>query len=181
VGIYLIAAVALLPVLDRRVQAQSSTPAQSFLELQRMLTKGDPVTIVDWRNRAATGRVVSVSGDRIEIVSTRAGIMGLASQGRPFVFAEGDVRWIGREDGTWNGQLIGVGLGVAAAGIIVARTDSKRAAVSALIFLPPIGGGLGRNVDARHRRTLYRSPTAAFVIGPSIGPRSAGIMATVGF
>jgi hypothetical protein len=97
------------------------------------------------------------------------------------VFTEGDVRWIGREDGTWNGQLIGVGLGVAAAGIIVARTDSQRAALSALIFLPPIGGAVGHNVDARHRRTLYRSPTAAFVIGPTIGPRSAGIVATVGF
>jgi hypothetical protein len=181
VFVSLMAAATLLTVSVSLAQAQVPPPARSFLELQRTLTTGEQVTVLDRQNRRATGRVVSVSGDRIEIMSSRSTILGRSSRGRSFAFAEGDVRWIVREDSTWNGRLIGTGLGIVAAGMIVARTDSQRAALSALIFLPPIGGAAGHAIDARNRRALYLSPNAAFAIRPSFGSRAAGIAATVTF
>lgn len=177
----LTAIVALGGGLVNRAEAQTPGPAQSFAALRQTIGKGERVIVVDRQNRRATGEVLSISGDQIEILSTGPGMIGLPAARRTFTLDEDDVRWIGRNDGTWNGQLIGFGSGLLALPLIVAITDSERAQLAALIFAVPIGGVVGRGVDSRRHQTLYGSLKTAVVVTASFSRGAVGLQATVAF
>ena len=169
---------ALLGVLSGDVTAQ--TAVQSFDQLVETVTPGMTVVVDLADGHSTSGRVVSLSGDRID-VRRRRGIF----RSEQLSFGEESVRRIEHRDSTVNGTLMGIG-----AGVLTAWVRCKTAGPSYGLdvgcvwwsFFAPIGGGVvGNIIDWSHRRTLYVAPGGARI---QVAPASAagiGIAATIGF
>lgn len=166
------------------VAAQTVTPVQSFANLQPLVISGQEVIV--WQNdgRKVVGRVVSVSGDKLELRRPPRFI----GRDRHDVYVESAVTRIEARDSTFNGGLIGLGLGLlvsVAATVTEDRNDDDSNALLYVVWSPTIGGFIGAAIDGAINRPLFVSPSAKRVtLRPVVrgkGGRVVGAMATVRF
>lgn len=176
-GIVLLA-LSLLVVSSGDVTAQ--TVVQSFEDLSDVLAPGMAVRVNLTDGGNMSGKVVSVSDDRIEIRRRRWNF-----RSERLSFGAGSVRRIENRDSTWNGELLGAG-----AGALVAWARCKTGGPSygvdvgcfAWSVVAPIGGGIaGHVIDRNHRRPLYIAPGGTRIQLAPTHEAGIGIAATIGF
>ena len=171
-------ALGLLGVSSGAVTAQ--TAVQSFDELVQTVTPGMTVVVDLADGRSRSGKVVSLSGDRIDI-RRRRWIFG----SEQLSFVEASVRRMENRDSTANGTLIGIGAGGLAAWVRCKTGGPSYGLDVGCVwwsFFAPIGGGVvGNIIDWSHQRPLYVAPVGTRIqLAPT---REAGISiaATIGF
>jgi hypothetical protein len=154
--------------------AAAQTPAQSFTDLQPLLKPGQRVIVTDGKGLKTTGRVVSLLGNQLEIEERRLQIM----------FSEGSVRRVEADDSTWNGALIGAGVGLLL-GVLAVKNPSANSEGEEMGLLgagPLIGYFLGEAIDRETHRLLYVSPgTSGMTFVPLVGRARVGIAAAIRF
>ena len=166
------------------VAAQMVTPVQSFADLQPLVTSGQEVTV--WQNdgRKVRGRVVSLSGDKLELRRPPR----FFGRGRQDVYVESATTRIEARDSTVNGELIGVGLGLLVS-VVAYRTadlnDDDMPELPYVVLSPLAGWFIGEAIDRAINRSLFVSPSAKRVavrpvVRGKVG-RVVGAMATVRF
>jgi hypothetical protein len=159
-------ALGLLGVSSGDVAAQ--TPARSFGDLSDTVKPGMTVVVDLADGGSAGGKVVSLSGDRIEIRRRR---WNWRSEQLTLVAAS--VRRIDHRDSTVNGELLGFGAGALAAWVRC-KTGGPPSGLDmgclGWSLFAPIGGGIaGHVIDRNHRRPLY------------VAPGVVGVAASIGF
>jgi len=176
-GLWSVAVMSLLLGSD----AAAQTPVRSFAELQPLLKPGQSVIVTTDQGGKTAGEVVSILGNQLEI---REG-------GTRYVFTEDAVRRIQHEDGTWNGSLIGIGVGVLLARAYVSkcrstpfseRDSSCETAELSYIADPLLGWLVGALVDGLITKSLYVSPRpSAIALTPLVGRGRIGLAVTIQF
>jgi hypothetical protein len=171
-------ALGLLAVSSGDVAAQ--TAVQSFGDLSEAVTPGMTVVVDLADGRTRSGKVVSLSGDRIEIRRRRWNW-----RAEQLTFGAGSVRRIENRDSTWNGEFLGAGAGALVAWVRC-KTGGPRSGVDvgcfAWSFVAPIGGGIaGHVIDRNHRRPLYIAPGGTRIQLAPTHEAGIGIAATIGF
>lgn len=148
--------------------ATAQTAIQSFGNLSQTVQPGMAVVVDLADGSSRSGKVLSLSDDRIEIRRQRWNW-----RSEELTFDAASVRRIENRDSTWNGELLGVGAGVFAAWArCKAGGPGYGIDVGCLwwsLFAPISGGVAGHIIDRNHRRVLY------------LAPGGAGIAATIGF
>lgn len=166
------------------VAAQTVAPVQSFADLQPLVRSGQELIV--WQNdgRRTRGRVVSVSGDKLELRRPPR----FWGRDRHDVYVETAATRIEARDSTWNGMLIGLGLGVlvsVVATVTANPQDDELSELPYVVLSPLVGPVIGTFIDGAINRTLFVSPAATRVtLRPVVrdtGGRVAGAMATVRF
>ena len=159
-------ALGFLGVSSAGVAAQ--TNLQSFGNLPQTVQPGMAVVVDLADGSSRSGKVLSLSDDRIEIRRQR---WNWRSEQLTFDIAS--VRRIEHRDSTWNGELLGVGAGVLAAWVRCKTAGPAYGldlgCLGWSVFAPISGGVAGHIIDRSHRRVLY------------LAPGGAGIAATIGF
>ena len=148
--------------------ASAQTPVQSFTELQPLLKPGQTVFITDSKGDETKGRVVSILGNQIEIKSGRVQL----------TFTEDSVRRIQKDDSTWNGILIGGGIGFLLGAWALKECDDEACLTPGIGAL--LGVLVGETIDGGTHRTLFVSPNKTRVsIAPLLGRNRFGLAATI--
>jgi hypothetical protein len=160
------------------VMAEAQT-TDSFEYLPGILKAGQTVIVTSEGATRTKGKVVDVSAT------------SLALDGR--VFPSDSVTAIERRDSSWNGLLIGLGVGIGAARLSVVRTcdlpDSECAAiVGTVIGLPLIAAGavIGALIDrAVGNDLVYAAPShgarTSMTFSPFAGNKRAGLALAMRF
>ena len=145
--------------------------AQSFEQLQVLVSAGDAVKVIDRDGNRVTGRIADVSGSRL--------ILDINGTNRTFV--ESDVREIRRRggdslaNGAWVGFGVAVGIGTLGLASWCAAEPCSGVQMLSIPFYGALGAGIGVAVDAliRGERALYRAPgTLAISVTPIVGRRT---------
>ena len=171
----------LLASVQTTASAASAQPnvAQSFEQLQVLVSAGDAVKVIDSEGNRVAGKIADVSDSRLI----------LNVNGTKRTFAEGDVREIRRRggdslaNGAWWG--LGVGAGIGTLGY-AAWCTTMSCSGSEIVIIPvygALGAGIGVGVDAliRGEKGLYRAPgTLAMSVTPIFGRRT-GVGVSVSF
>ena len=150
--------------------AAQTVPVQSSEQLQMVVKPGQRLIVRDQAGKNQGGRLVSITGDRLELEILR-----------PFRFrtstlslTEDTVLRIDEQDSLKNGVLIGVGIGAALAAVGTATCHQEScsgAAALGLMLGPLFGGIIGRVVDLSVNRRIYvSSRTPRVVFEPFLGP-----------
>ena len=134
--------------------AAQTTPAQTFEDLRPRLEAGDSLILRDDSGRMTRGRLLSLTGDEIEVESVRW--FRLRQQS----FAEGSIRRIEIQDSTWNGGLIGLAVG-AIGMVVIVQTCKKLACLLPFILSPAVGFSVGVVVDQSMNETVYAPPASS--------------------
>ena len=159
------------------IPALAQPPVHSFEDLQKQLTIGQKIVVVDASGQRRRGAITSITGDHVAIEW-----WNVIFQHREQLFVADTVRKVDSVDSTWNGGLIGFGVGclfvwwAAAAG-----SPLYGAFVSA--FALPLGIGIGQQIDLAYNRTIFESAHQpnAVTLFPIVGPHEAGISARLRF
>jgi hypothetical protein len=151
--------------------AQPNT-AQSFEQLQVLVSAGDEVKVVDRDGNRMAGRIADLSGSRL--------VLNVNGTKRSFV--ETDVREVRRRggdslaNGAWWGFGVGAGIGILG---VASWCAAETCSGAALLIVPlcdgALGAGIGVGVDAliRGEKALYRAPgTLAMSVTPILGRRT---------
>jgi hypothetical protein len=147
-------------------------PARSFTALQPLLTPGERLIIRDGSGRTTHGRLVSLSGDELEIKRRR---WNLRTERR--AWTEGTVERIQHEDSTWEGKALGAAIGVAVLAIMNPlrriETDACNALCAPFIVAAvPVGATIGGAIDGSINDTLYEPRVVSrFGTAPASGLR----------
>ena len=160
------------------VDSAAQTPVQSFDRLADVVSPGMSVVVQTADGRSATGKVVSLTGAAIEIDREL-----LFFRVRRVSFPGASVRRIERRDSTWNGALIGIGIGVAATAVKCAATKDNPddwSCLSWALMVPLSGGAVGERIDKAIRQPLYEF-TPRVQLGPIGGGGRIGVVAAVRF
>ena len=148
----------ILIVLRGGAGAQTNTPVQSFVALQSLVKADQEIVVWGDNGDKTRGRVVTVSGDTLEIRRPPR----FFGADRRQVFLESSVRRIEHRDSTTvYGGLIGFAAGLALA-ISVYRTSPycEDPCYTVYVFAPLVGPFIGAAIDGAINRTLYISPAS---------------------
>ena len=104
-------------------------------------------------------------------------------QRRSLTFDAPKVQSIAVIDSTWNGQLIGLGVGILGAWAINSGCDNESCIGSALlgVVMAPVAGlFIGQAIDRSTNRLIYIAPRRPIVtVTPLLTPNMVGVMARV--
>jgi hypothetical protein len=147
-------------------QQADSLPARSFTALQPLLVPGERLIVRDSSGRQTHGRLVSLSGDELEIKSRR---WNFRTERR--TWREGTVERIQHEDSTWKGGgAIGTAAGVAVATILIKAPRCDLRCLPFVVAAVPLGRLIGEAIDGSINLTLYESPFVSRIgIAPAPG------------
>ena len=175
------------------VERLTPAPTTSFAALPPILETGYEVVVRDAAGRGTRGRVSAISGDHVVIFSERA--TPLLRLTRPAVerrFPADSVERIEIVDSTWNGTLIGAGVGVGLA-VGIARWESSATpdgnsmkGLGTLVFgaLSIVAcSAAGHHLDLSMNAPVYRRPSQAPRVSlvPLLGRERVGVLARVQF
>ena len=171
--------IALLLTFASSTFAQPGT-AQSFEQLQVLVSVGNAVKVIDSEGNRVTGRIAAISDARLI----------LNVKGTKRTLEERNVVEIRRRggdslaNGAWWG--FGVGAGIGTLGLAL-WCGSERCSGSEVVIIPvygALGAGVGVAIDAliRGERAVYRAPVRrlAMSVTPLFGKRT-GIGVSVSF
>ena len=145
--------------------------AQSFEQLQVLVSAGDAVKVIDRDGNRVAGRIGDVSGSRL--------ILDINGTKRTFV--ESDVREVRRRggdslaNGAWWGFGVAAGIGTLRVASWCAAEPCSGAEMLIIPLYGALGAGIGVGIDAliRGERALYRAPgTLAMSVTPIVGRRT---------
>lgn len=158
--------------------AVAQPPVQSFAELQRTFTFGQRIIVTAEDGRTTEGRLVSISGNQLEIRRTR---WFFREERKAFV--EESVQRIENRDSTWNGTLIGLGVGFLISVVADRTCDEPDFGCAPQVLLPvPVGSVVGALIDRNINRPIFLSPRGRRVtMSPLVGPGRVGLAAAVRF
>lgn len=170
----LIAAVALCP-------ATAQAQADSFMELQGALRRGEAIYLTDDTGHTTKGRVSDVTSSSLA--------MQVGNDTRVFTLER--TRRIEHGDSLANGIMLGVVAGAAAGyGWVSAECgppgfDPECAANAGIVLIPitaGIGAGVGALVDGVIRKTLYQSSRGSRVaLVPVVSRDQRGMRVSIGW
>lgn len=156
-------------------RAPAQTVANSFEELQQILTKGQTIVVIDATGPRTKGRVADVSPSSLVVVIPEAR-----------TFTEGTVTEIRTTDPLRNGALIGAGIGTGFAmwDYLIDPSEPGNAAIFAVAI--GLGAAIGIGIDAlvnKGGRLLYASPrrTRGVTLSPLLGKDRQGALVSVRF
>lgn len=177
----------LLVLTASTASLRAQAPARTFEELRTRLTlmEGESIEVIEDSGTSYRARLAGIT-ERALLITTNGVRRDLA---------ESQVREIRyrRPDKLWNGMLIGLGAGVAAALVAISgecgSNDSECSAITAAAFVPlfaGIGLGAGAAIDVAIRRqeTVYQRPaggTSQSGISPILARRAAGVRVSLNF
>lgn len=168
------------------VAAAAQDRDQAFASLLTKVTPGDQLIVTATDGTRLSGRVVDVE----------RGVLTLSvrdiSGERRFQVEPERVQRVARTDALWNGALIGLGAGIAAAEIWTYQVcgppgyDDEcaiRARAVGWLTMPGGGAALGALIDKLiGNQELYRaSPSTALRVSPVVGRRAAGVVLSLAF
>jgi hypothetical protein len=145
---------ALILLIGPAASAGAQTVA-SFAELPLRLDLGDTVTVRGSDDRTWRGRILGM----------RPGELVLRTDVEDVTFTSAEVRAVSACcDGVRNGTLIGLGVGLAMAGLSAGEVNSGGDAAFLVAFAGGISALVGLGIDAMTTRdvTIYRAPPATF-------------------
>ena len=154
----------------------AQTPVQSFEQLSIQMSPGVSVVVDLGDGRRTTGKVTSISAERIEIRRRRWNF-----RTERLSFPERAVTRIERRDSTWNGELLGAAAGAAVAWAKCKATRNNPDDFSCLYWVPvspAVGTLIGGAIDRAVRQPLYVASDSRVHLRPIAGP---GVGATVTF
>lgn len=156
----LVVAAALLPTT---VSAQGI--ARSFDELQRTVTVGQTVFVIEKNGRQTKGTVADLSPSSLLVLTPD-----------PSTFPQGTVAQIRRPDRLWKGTLIGLSVGVLPgmlAGFGGCAESNEpgcvRGPIYGALFVGGISAAIGAGIDAavgKAGRLIYLAPAESGAAGP---------------
>ena len=163
-------------------EAAAQVPAQSFADLQPLITTGQDVVVWDTDGRKIRGRVVQVSGDTLEIRRPPRWF----GADRPQLFAEASVSRVELRDSTTvYGGLLGLVVGVAVSVTAWKTSTEEDWNLPEVVLAPIFGSFIGAAIDGAINRSIYTSPTATkrVTVGPVFRrtPGGAGVYASISF
>jgi hypothetical protein len=159
------------------VSGNAAAQTQSFDELSASVRPGTAVDLRLDDGRKTSGKVVSITGDRIEIRRRRW------FRTEQLSFPEASVRRIEERDSTVNGELLGFAAGVLAARIRCVGIRTEMDAWSCLgwsVIAPAVGLVSGGAIDGAIRRPLYVATGSRVQLRPLRGG-GVGVTASIGF
>jgi hypothetical protein len=146
-------------------------PARSFSDLQRWLTEGERLIVRDSSGSKTHWRVVSLSGDKLEMKRSR---WNLRTERR--TWTEATVQEIQHEDSKWEGAVIGAAIGLAADVIMLKSPKCDLYCAPFVFAAMPLGMLIGRAIDGSINLTLYESPVVSRFPIELARPRQRGIV-----
>jgi len=156
-------------------------PAQTFEDLQRLVSSGQVVMVTDDTGRAVKGRVTNVTGSAL--------VLRVKDEDR--VFTPNTTTQVVRRDSLDNGIVFGlVGGGVLGWSVMRAECgppgyDGECAAAVGVVTIPlGIGVGIaaGALIDGAIHKTLYRSSQRSRVsVVPVVGTDRRGVQLSLSF
>ena len=166
--------------------AVAARPAdtQSFDILRSALKPRQNVRVRDVDGRVAKGKVVSTSENEL-VLSRPRRLFPFFRSDEHLSFRKDALEWVQAVDSTWNGQVIGLGVGVAVTALMVSASDETER--SWLVLFPGseivIGAAyVGGLIDARHNETIYQRPAERRVtLAPIAAKHRLGVLASVSF
>lgn len=157
--------------------AAAQTPAQSFADLQPTVKFGQRLIVKGEDGRTTKGRLVSITGNQLEIRRTR---WFFREERR--TFTEDSVQRIENRDSTWNGSLIGAGVGglVMFVSLEVPACNQPDDWSCMPLLLSPIAGWVvGDAIDGAINRPVFVSPRGTGItFWPLLGPARVGLAVT---
>jgi hypothetical protein len=163
------------------------TPATTFEELRSSLKlkEGESIDVTEDNGSKYKARLAAIT-DRT---------LAITANGVRRDLMESQVREIRRRrpDRLWNGMLIGMGAGIAAAAVGVAgqcgANDSECTAITTAVFVPVFAGiglGAGAAIDfaIRKHETVFARPgggNSTINIAPILAGRTAGVRVLLSF
>ena len=148
--------------------------ASTFEQLQTVIEPGDTISVLDNTGRTSRGQVLELSPSSLRV----------AVDGAPRDIEQNLTLEIQQRDplrnGTINGGIAGLGLGVFAAwGVCSVSGQCLGDAVSSILGFTAAGAGIGVLIDAAvfQNRVIYRSPgrSTHWNVTPIIRPHTKGI------
>jgi hypothetical protein len=164
-----------------RVAAQ--TPAGSFADLQPMLAVGQQVMVSDQHGRSIHGRLVSIAGDELVMISMPR-FIGRSSR---LTFSESAVTTVRLVDSTSNGFALGAlaGFVVALAVLCPSEDGCSGGGAAAFVAIPAIfaGGAAGYFIDRISTTLVYDRParTPTVTLTPVAARGRVAVVARIGF
>ena len=156
----------------------AQTPVPSFEQLPDVAAPGMTVVVKTTDGGSATGKIVSLTGSAIEIDRQLSFF-----RVRRVSFAADSVRRVEKRDSTWNGALIGLGIGGAVTTgtcISAFHTSDGWACLFWAALAPAAGVAVGELVDRTIRASLYISPSRVR-LQPVGGAHQVGVVARIAF
>lgn len=154
--------------------------AQSFEQLQVLVSMGNQVKVIDSQGNRVAGRIDAISGTRLI----------LDVNGTKQTLDERDVREIRRRggdslaNGAWWGFGVGAAFGTLGYAALCTTETCSGGEIAIIPLYGALGTGIGVGVDAliRGERPVYRAPAGkvALSVMPIFGRRS-GIGVSVSF
>ncbi len=166
----LVLALALSSAAEAEEQAES-LPARSFSALKPWLTEGERLIVRDSSGSKTHWRVVSLSGDKLEMKRSR---WNLRTERR--TWTEATVRQIQHEDSRWEGAAIGAAIGLAADVIMLKSPKCDLYCAPFVFAAMPLGMLIGRAIDGSINLTLYESPAVSRFTTELAHPRRRGVV-----
>ena len=167
-------------VCQASVEPAPTDDMQSFAVLRSALKPGHNIWVRSLDGQVTRGKLVSVSDN--ELVLSRARWFRPDEQRS---FRADALEWVLREDSTWNGALIGTGIGVAATALLVSSSDESERGW--LVLWPGaeivvLGAFVGGLIDALHNETVYqRAAERRITLVPVAANHRFGMFASVRF
>jgi hypothetical protein len=177
----------LLPVVVQAAPLHAQTPAMTFAELRTslQLREGESIEVIENNGSGYKARMNAISDSTL----------GITADGVRRDLAETQVREIRhkRPEKWWNGMLIGLGAGLAAAAVGVSTecgsNDSECSAITTAVFVPVfsgIGMGAGAAIDfaIKKQEAVFARPgneSRSLRITPILSKKTAGVAIVLGF
>ncbi len=183
------------PPHRRRVSADrllGGAPVTDSLEaLNAILDPGYEVVVWDEAGRKTRGRVVSISGEEV-VVMTEPRYFRPFRSPQEHAFRANDVTRVEVVDSTWKGALIGAAIAPALVYGIYRWEDSAVPDSNSLKGIATVAGGLlstmasiliGQAIDLSNNESIYARPSQAprVTVTPLIGRYQKGLAVRVGF
>lgn len=164
------AVASLLLCSSAAAQTPVRMPVQSLAALRPVLTPGERVIVTDSSGQQHPGKVSSLT-DQLQLDQGRQ---------RQTLFSEDAIRRIEKDDSTWDGTLIGFGVGFAL-GIAVAKNpsaDSEGEEIAVGVAICVAGPFVGEWIDGHFHRVLFVSPRrTSLALVPLVGRTRVGVAA----
>ena len=158
------------------IEAAAQPPVQLFEQLSDVAAPGMSVVVKTTDGRSATGKVVSLTDSALAIDKRR-----WFFRRERVSFPAASVHRIEKSDSTWNGGLIGAGIGAAVSAVQCSRHRNEPQNWACLFWVgaaPAIGVTIGELVDSSIRQPLY---VARARLEPTGDARGVRVIARVGF
>jgi hypothetical protein len=150
--------------------AAAQPPVDAFADLRSVLKVGQDVIVTDTLGDTQRGELLTISSTELTIRWRSL------FRRRERSFREETVRRVQVADSTWNGSLVGLGIGVAVT-VIGAQSCDDSAGCYGVLLAAPSGILAGEMIDRARNRVVFVSPGTQSAESAGDSPSVHGIPA----